>query len=218
MIKYLLITIFLLTILACGSNESDNLPTPVPVPTPTPTPTPVPEGYSDTVKNLFFELCLPAANNEFCECSVEMIEENIPVDEFPVEDLMSKILSGEISDETNNNDIVNLFPASVIEAVAPCLSLMIEDDVEINIEENDVEVEIESENLEILSKDELLEPLLEVCLNNQSEEFCKCTTETISENYSQEDLVKLRESVAGGELPGEAFQLGLMNCAIHLGQ
>ena len=37
-------------------------------------------------------------------------------------------------------------------------------------------------------------------------------------NYSQEDLVKLRESVAGGELPGEAFQLGLMNCAIHLGQ
>ena len=92
MIKYLLITIFLLTIFACGSNESDNLPAPTPAPTPTPTPTPVPDGYSDTVKNLFFELCLPAANNEFCECSVDMIEENIPVDEFPVEDLMSKIL------------------------------------------------------------------------------------------------------------------------------
>ena len=173
---------------------------------------------SDIVKNLFLELCLHADNNEFCECSVQMIEENIPVDEFPVEDLMSKILSGEISDETSNNDIVNLFPASVIEAVAPCLSLMIEDDVEINIEESDVEVEIESENLEILSKDELLKPLLEVCLTNQSEEFCKCTTETISENYSQEDLVKLRESVAGGELPREVFQLGLMNCAIYLGQ
>ena len=67
-------------------------------------------------------------------------------------------------------------------------------------------------------KDELLKPLSDVCLNNQSEEFCKCTTETISENYSQEDLVKLRESVAGGELPGEVFQLGLMNCAIYLGQ
>ena len=86
------------------------------------------------------------------------------------------------------------------------------------VEENDIEIEIESENLEILSKDELLKPLLEVCLTNQSEEFCKCTTETISENYSQEDLVKLRESVAGGELPGEVFQLGLMNCAIYLGQ
>ena len=95
---------------------------------------------------------------------------------------------------------------------------MIEDDIEIDIEENDIEIEIESENLEILSKDELLKPLLEVCLTNQSEEFCKCTTETISENYSQEDLVKLRESVAGGELPGEVFQLGLMNCAIYLGQ
>ena len=218
MIKYLLITIFLLTTFACGSNDSDNISAPTPAPTPTPTPTPVPEGYSETVKNLFFELCLPAANNEFCECSVEMIEENIPVDEFPVEDLMSKILSGEISDETNNNDIVNLFPASVIEAVSPCLSLMIEDDIEIDIEENDIEIEIETENLEILSKDELLKPLLEVCLTNQSEEFCKCTTETISENYSQSDLVKLRESVAGGELPGEVFQLGLMNCAIYLGQ
>ena len=218
MIKYLLITIFLLTIFACSSNESDNLPAPTPAPTPTPTPTPVPEGYSETVKNLFFELCLPAANNEFCECSVEMIEKNIPVDEFPVEDLMGKILSGEISDETNNNDIINLFPASVIEAVSPCLSLMIEDGIEIDITENDIDVEIESENLEILSKDELLKPLLEVCLNNQSEEFCKCTTKTISENYSQADLVKLRESIAGGELPREAFQLGLMNCAIYLGQ
>ena len=59
---------------------------------------------------------------------------------------------------------------------------MIEDDIEIDIEENDIEIEIESENLEILSKDELLKPLLEVCLTNQSEEFCKCTTETISEN------------------------------------
>ena len=92
MIKYLIVTISLITIFACGNNEQDNLPVSTPVPTPTPTPTPVPEGYSDTVKNLFFELCLPAANNEFCECSVEMIEENIPVDEFPVEELMSKIL------------------------------------------------------------------------------------------------------------------------------
>ena len=53
MIKYLLITIFLLTIFACGNNESDNLPAATPAPTPTPTPTPVPEGYSETVKNLF---------------------------------------------------------------------------------------------------------------------------------------------------------------------
>ena len=216
MMKSIILTIIMFMVLSCGGSDSENNPMPTPMPTPTPTPAPEPEGYSDTVKNLFYELCFPAANDEFCECSVEMIEENIPVDEFPVEDLMSKILSGEISDETNNNDIVNLFPSSVIEAVSPCLSLMVDNDIEIDIEENDIE--IESENLEILSKDELLKPLSDVCLNNQSEEFCKCTIETIAENYSQEDLVKLRESVAGGELPGEVFQLGLMNCAIYLGQ
>ena len=32
MIKYLLITILLLTIFACGNNDSDNLPAPTPVP------------------------------------------------------------------------------------------------------------------------------------------------------------------------------------------
>ena len=115
----------MLLILSCGGNSEDNI-MPTPIPTPTPTPTPEPDGYSDTVKNLFFELCLPAANDQFCECSVNQIEENIPVDEFPVEDLMGRILSGEISEETSNSDIANLFPESVLEAVSPCFDLIIE--------------------------------------------------------------------------------------------
>ena len=114
MMKSIILTIIMLLILSCGGNSEDNI-MPTPIPTPTPTPTPEPDGYSDTVKNLFFELCLPAANDQFCECSVNQIEENIPVDEFPVEDLMGRILSGEISEETSNSDIANLFPESVLE-------------------------------------------------------------------------------------------------------
>ena len=125
MMKSIILTIIMLLILSCGGNSEDNI-MPTPMPTPTPTPTPEPDGYSDTVKNLFFELCLPAANDQFCECSVNQIEENIPVDEFPVEDLMGRILSGEISEETSNSDIANLFPESVLEAVSPCFNLIIE--------------------------------------------------------------------------------------------
>ena len=82
MMKSIILTIIMLMVLACGGSDSENNPMPTPIPTPTPTPTPEPEGYSDTVKNLFYELCLPAANDEFCECSVNQIEENIPVDEM----------------------------------------------------------------------------------------------------------------------------------------
>ena len=113
MMKSIILTIIMLMVLSCGGSDSENNLMPTPMPTPTPTPEPEPEGYSDTVKNLFYELCLPAANDEFCECSVNQIEENIPVDEFPVEDLMGRILSGEISDETSNSDIANLFPEKV---------------------------------------------------------------------------------------------------------
>jgi len=219
MMKYIILTTILCLIIGCGGNDSDKMPVPTPQPTPTPTPTPIPEGYSDTVKNLFYELCLPAANDEFCECSVDMIEENIPVDEFPVEDLMGRILSGEITENTDNNDIINLFPASVIEAVSPCFNFIAQDEIKIEIEDSEAPIEIDTtENIEIMTKEELLNPLKEVCLNNQSEEFCECTNETIIDNYSKEDLIKLRESVAGGELPGEIFQLGLMNCTIYLGQ
>jgi len=188
------------------------------MPTPTPTPTPEPEGYSDTVKNLFYELCLPAANDEFCECSVNQIEENIPVDEFPVEDLMGKILSGEISDETSNSDIANLFPESVLEAVSPCFDLIIDSNSVIEIEETELIPDVEVENLELMTEVELLEPLMEICSSNQSDEFCECTVETILDNYSKKDLVNLRTSLSDGELPSDIFQLGLMNCAIYLGQ
>ena len=59
---------------------------------------------------------------------------------------------------------------------------------------------------------------IEICSNNQSDEFCECTAETILDNYSREDLVNLRTSLSGGELPSDIFQLGIMNCAIYLGQ
>ncbi|MEC7271057.1 MAG: hypothetical protein VXU44_02555 [Chloroflexota bacterium] len=214
--KSIILTIIMLMVLACGGSDSENNPMPTPIPTPTPTPEP--EGYSDTVKNLFYELCLPAANDEFCECSVNQIEENIPVDEFPVEDLMGRILSGEISDETSNSDIANLFPESVLEAVSPCFDLILDSDSVIEIEETELIPDIEAENLELMTEEELLEPLMEICSSNQSGDFCECTVETILDNYSKEDLVNLRASLSDGELPSDIFQLGLMNCAIYLGQ
>ena len=194
MMKSIILTIIVLMVLSCGGSDSENNPMPTPMPTPTPTPTPEPEGYSDTVKNLFYELCLPAANDEFCECSVNQIEENIPVDEFPVEDLMSRILSGEISDETSNSDIANLFPESVLEAVSPCFDLIIDSNSVIEIEETELIPDVEVENLELMTEEELLEPLMEICSSNQSDEFCECTVETILDNYSKEDLINLRTS------------------------
>ena len=151
MMKSIILTIIVLMVLSCGGSDSENNPMPTPMPTPTPTPTPEPEGYSDTVKNLFYELCLPAANDEFCECSVNQIEENIPVDEFPVEDLMGRILSGEISDETSNSDIANLFPESVLEAVSPCFDLIIDSNSVIEIEETELIPNVEVENLELMT-------------------------------------------------------------------
>ncbi len=216
MMKSIILTIIMLMVLSCGGGDSEN--NPMPTPMPTPTPTPEPEGYSDTVKNLFYELCLPAASDEFCECSVNQIEENIPVDEFPVEDLMGRILSGEISDETSNSDIANLFPESVLEAVSPCFDLIIDSNSVIEIEETELIPDVEVENLELMTEVELLEPLMEICSSNQSDEFCECTVETILDNYSKEDLVNLRTSLSDGELPSDIFQLGLMNCAIYLGQ
>ena len=216
MMKSIILTIIMLMVLSCGGGDSENNPMPTPMPTPTPTPEPV--GYSDTVKNLFYELCLPAASDEFCECSVNQIEENIPVDEFPVEDLMGRILSGEISDETSNSDIANLFPESVLEAVSPCFDLIIDSNSVIEIEETELIPDVEVENLELMTEVELLEPLMEICSSNQSDEFCECTVETILDNYSKEDLVNLRTSLSDGELPSDIFQLGLMNCAIYLGQ
>ncbi len=218
MMKSIILTIMMVMVFSCGGGDSENNPMPTPMPTPTPTPTPQPDGYSDTVKNLFFELCLPAANDQFCECSVNQIEQNIPVDEFPVEDLMGRILSGEISEETNNSDIANLFPTSVLDAVSPCFELILEDNSLIEIEESDLDIKIETEGIEIMTKEELIEPLKEICLTNQSEEFCDCTVDTIINNYSKDELINLRESVSDGELPSDIFQMGLMNCAIYLSQ
>ena len=35
---------------------------------------------------------------------------------------------------------------------------------------------------------------------------------------TKEDLINLRTSLSDGELPSDIFQLGLMNCALYLGQ
>ena len=78
--------------------------------------------------------------------------------------------------------------------------------------------DVETENLELLTEEELLNPLMEICSNNQSDEFCECTVETILDNYSKEDLINLRTSHSDGDLASDLFQLGLMNCALYLGQ
>ena len=122
---------------------------------------------------------LTCCERSICKCSVNQIEENIPVDDFPVEDLMGRILSGEISEETSNSDIANLFPESVLEAVSPCFDLIIESNSVIEIEETELIPDVETENLELLTEEELLNPLMEICSNNQSDEFCECTVETI---------------------------------------
>ena len=218
MMKTIILTITTLLILSCGGSDSEINSEPTPAPTPTPTPLPAPEGYSDTVKNLFFELCLPAANDEFCKCSVDKIEENIPIDEFPVEDLMGRILSGELSEDTSNSDIANLFPESVLTAVSPCFSLILENNPVIEIEELKSIDSEETMDIELMTKEELLDPIIQICSSNQSEEFCECTMETIIDNYTKEELMDLRTSVSDGELPGDIFQMGLMNCAIYLSQ
>ena len=77
---------------------------------------------------------------------------------------MSRILSGEISEETSNSDIANLFPTSVLEAVSPCFELILEDNVLIEIEEPDLDFEIETDGLELMTKEELTEPLKDCLL------------------------------------------------------
>ena len=72
---------------------------------------------------------------------------------------MGRILSGEISEETSNSDIANLFPESVLEAVSPCFDLIIENNSVIEIEETELIPDVETENLELLTEEELLNPL-----------------------------------------------------------
>ena len=105
-----------------------------------------------------------------------------------------------------------------MEAVSPCFDLIIDSNSVIEIEETELIPDVEVENLELMTEEELLEPLMEICSSNQSDEFCECTVETILDNYSKEDLINLRTSLSDGELPSDIFQLGLMNCAIYLGQ
>ena len=65
--------------------------------------------------------------------------------------------------------------------------LIIESNSVIEIEETELIPDVETENLELMTEEELLKPLMEICSNNQSDEFCECTVETILDNYSKED-------------------------------
>ena len=225
--KLLIISFYLILALSLGCGSSDILninndptPTPIPTPTPTPIPTPTPAGYSDTIKELFFGLCLPSASEEFCGCSVKEIEENIPLEEFPVEQLMEKILTGELDESSDPTGLANIFPPAVMEAVTPCFELLITEDtpIEIIVEEEEVaELELPEEP-ENLSKEELLKPVTELCLKQGTQKFCECTTETVSDNFTNEELVELRKDLQKGTLPPELIQLGMMNCAIYIGQ
>ena len=75
-----------------------------------------------------------------------------------------------------------------------------------------------AEDLEGLTKEEMLIPIAEVCETNGSQKFCECTTEAIVSNFTEEEILNIAKSIDEGELPPEIFQMGMMNCAIYLGQ
>ena len=52
----------------------------------------------------------------------------------------------------------------------------------------------------------------------RSPKFCECTKETVSDNYTDDELLELRKELEKGSLPPELIQLGMMNCAIYIGQ
>ena len=223
-----LITILILSIsgliISCGSSDvlnfdPDPTPTPIPTPTPTPIPTPTPAGYSDTIKELFLGLCTSSASEEFCECSVNQIEENIPIEEFPVEPLMEKVLSGEINESSNPSGLANIFPPEVMQTVAPCFALIQpEEEIKLEVAEEEVEDLKLPENTDNLSKEDLLIPVTELCLKQGSLKFCECTTEAVSNNYDDDELLELRKDLEKGSLPPALIQLGMMNCAIYIGK
>ncbi|MEC7920757.1 MAG: hypothetical protein VYA06_01205 [Chloroflexota bacterium] len=215
-ITTILVCLISILILSCGSSDVLNFD---PDPTPTPVPTPTPDGYSDTIKELFLGLCTTSASEEFCECSVNQIEENIPVQDFPVEPLMEKVLSGEIDESSDPSGLANIFPAEVMKAVAPCFELIEpEEDIKLEVTEEEVEDLKLPENTDDLSKEDLLAPITELCLIQGSPKFCECTKETVADNYTDDELLELRKELEKGSLPPELIQLGMMNCAIYIGQ
>ena len=74
------------------------------------------------------------------------------------------------------------------------------------------------ENTDDLSKEDLLAPITELCLIQGSPKFCECTKETVADNYTDDELLELRKELEKGSLPPELIQLGMMNCAIYIGQ
>ena len=215
-ITTILVCLVSILLLSCGSTDVLNFD---PDPTPTPVPTPTPDGYSDTIKELFLGLCTTSASEEFCECSVNQIEENIPVQDFPVEPLMEKVLSGEIDESSDPSGLANIFPTEVMQAVAPCFELIEpEEDIKLEVAEEEIEDLKLPENTDELSKEDLLSPITELCLIQGSPKFCECTKETVSDNYTDDELLELRKELEKGSLPPELIQLGMMNCAIYIGQ
>lgn len=209
------LAIFLFVLIGCGSSET--IPS-----TPTPVPTPTPEGYPQIFKEIFYELC-PESNKEFCECSVKEIEENISPDDFPIDYLMEQMMIGNIGEGTDLADLISsdVFPAGLMEVIAPCSITLI--DTQVIEDSQDVEkkvpIEIDiAEDLEGLTKEEMLIPIAEVCETNGSEKFCKCTTEAIISNFTEEEILIMAKSIDEGDLPPEIFQMGMINCAIYLGQ
>ena len=169
-------------------------------------------------------MCVPAAGEEFCQCSADAIEENIPVEEFPVDYLMEQFMSGSLGEDTSIDELIDengLFPPEVMEAISPCSALLpleelIEEVIEID-EESLEDIEL-PETTEEMSKEELLAPVSELCLLQGSQKFCECGIDAVSDSYTEDELVALIESVKEGTLPSNVFQLFLMNCAMYLGQ
>ena len=124
-------------------------------------------------QELFLVLCSTSATEEFCECSVNQIEENIPIQDFTVEPLMEKVLSGEIDESSDPWGLANIFPAEVMQAVAPCFELIEpEEDIKLEVTEEEVEDLKLPENTDDLSKEDLLAPITELCLIQGSPKFC----------------------------------------------
>ena len=132
---------------------------------------------------------------------------------------MEKVLSGEIDESSDPSGLANIFPAEVMQAVAPCFELIEPaEDIKLEVTEEEVEDLKLPENTDDLSRDDLLAPITELCLIQGSPKFSECTKETVSDSYTDDELLELRKELEKGSLPPELIQLGMMNCAIYIGQ
>jgi hypothetical protein len=192
--------VFTLMTVSCGMLEKI-LPTPTPIPSPTPippTPTPTgPQPYPDLVRQLFTDFCSELQSNEFCECGISQIEQNILLEDFMKLGLTAlDPNSGEIG-----GDLMKILPPEFIGILTPCMQYIQLPDSADTESGEEVEEKTPEEIINNILGDSpngpALLPIVEQCIPQAGTKFCECSLEQLVNNYSDEEISSM---IADGSL------------------